>query len=93
MIAGINTYLRWDPPKVNNYEYGLVYEDINFFYQLLESNFDILKNAKFKMFKNIEYKYEDETTVLLHAGSNFLDVIRMSRKIDEVLTPVLRNNI
>ena len=72
----------------------LAYEDVEFFYKLLtlheDSNLDFLNLDIYKLFPNLEAKFDvsdvgfmDKT--ILHAGYNFLDIIRISSLIDILL--------
>lgn len=55
MITLVNKFLPLDKiPEVNNFIYGLVYDDMDFFYKLLKTGVDDegVKNYKYMIMKN-----------------------------------------
>ena len=86
MISVVNKLLPLDKvPEVNNFIYGVAYEDMNFFYKLIktgvdEYDFEFLKTAKFKLFKSAR----PGGKVVLKAGYNFLDIIRTTSNLQSL---------
>ena len=84
---------------VNPFIYRLVYEDVVFFYNLLTSDDLEFLKPPFKLFSNASVAgyetitgFEDNT--ILHAGYNFLDLMRISNQLDNfLLSFVFRYNL
>ena len=86
MVGGVN-------PSPYVYKV-LAYEDVEFFYKLLtlreDSNLDFLNLDIYKLFPNFEAKFDASDVgfrgkTILHAGYNFLDIIRISFLVDRLL--------
>ena len=75
---------------VNPFIYRLVYEDVVFFYNLLTSDDLEFLKPPFKLFSNASVTgYETitgfEGNTIIHAGYNFLDLMRISNQPDNFL--------